>query len=201
MSTEAFSPAVFPRLHGDGLTAEREKARVRGYAEGHAEGFRAGSAAAAVAHEQAEVERVAREKAQADAVEAAVAALLAAARSLADRERDLVAAAQSQVLGRAVELAELIVAGELADAETSALSAVRRVLAVVDAAAVRELRLHPGDIGTLDRLDARPAGFALAPDETLEPGDAVAALEHGLVDARIGSALERARRAVAEGGA
>jgi flagellar assembly protein FliH len=177
MSTEAFSPAVFPRLHGDGLTAEREKARVRGYAEGHAEGFRAGSAAAAVA------------------------ALHAAARSLADRERDLVAAAQSQVLGRAVELAELIVAGELADAETSALSAVRRVLAVVDAAAVRELRLHPGDIGTLDRLDARPAGFALAPDETLEPGDAVAALEHGLVDARIGSALERARRAVAEGGA
>ncbi|WP_194420326.1 FliH/SctL family protein [Microbacterium abyssi] len=198
MSTEAFSPAVYPRLHGDGLTAEREKARVRGYAEGHAEGFRAGNVAAAAAHERAETERIARETDEAQAVSDAVAALHAAARSLADRERHLAAVAQSQVLAHAIELAELIVAGELSDADAAALSAVRRAMAAVDPADIRELRLHADDIRTLERLDAQPAAFVLSADETLERGDAVAMLEHGFVDARIGSALERARLAVTE---
>lgn len=203
MSTDAFSPAAYPRLHGVGLTAEREKAefekaKVRGYAEGHAAGFRAGNAAAAAAHERAEAERAAREADDAQAVADAVAALHAAARSLADRERHLAAVAQSRVLAHAVELAELIVAGELADADDSALSGVRRVMAAVDSADVRELRLHADDIRTLERLDALPSTFSLTADETLDRGDAVAVLDHGLVDARIGSALERARVAVTE---
>lgn len=203
MSTDAFSPAVYPRLHGEGLTAEREKAvfekaKVRGYAEGHAEGFRAGNALAAAAQEQAEADRSVREAREAQAVADAVAAMHAAARSLADRERHLAAVAQSQVLARAVELAELIIAGELTDADTAALSAVRRAMAAVDPADVRELRLHPDDIRTLERLDAVPSAFALSADETLERGDAVAMLERGFVDARIGSALERARLAVTE---
>ncbi|WP_404473029.1 FliH/SctL family protein [Microbacterium aerolatum] len=203
MSTDAFSPAVYPRLHGVGLTAEREnagfeKAKVRGYAEGHAEGFRAGNALAAAAQERAEADRSVREAREAQAVADAVAAMHAAARSLADRERHLAAVAQSQVLARAVELAELIIAGELTDADTAALSAVRRAMAAVDPADVRELRLHPDDIRTLERLDAVPSAFALSADETLERGDAVAMLERGFVDARIGSALERARLAVTE---
>ena len=197
MSTDAFSPAVYPRLHGEGLTAEREKAvfekaKVRGYAEGHAEGFRAGNAVAAAAQEQAEADRSAREARETQAVTDAAAAMHAAARSLADRERHLAAVA------RALELAELIVAGELTDSDASALSAVRRAMAAVDPADVRELRLHADDIRTLERLDAVPSAFALSADETLERGDAVAMLERGFVDARIGSALERARRAVKE---
>lgn len=203
MSTDAFSPAVYPRLHGVGLMAEREKAefekaKVRGYAEGHAEGFRAGNAVAAAAQERAEADRSAREADEAREVADAVAAMHAAARSLADRERHLAAVTQSQVLARAVELAELIVAGELIDADASALSAVRRAMAAVDPADVRELRLHADDIRTLERLDAVSSAFALSADETLERGDAVAMLEYGFVDARVGSALERARRAVTE---
>lgn len=207
MSTDSFSPAAFPRLRGDArpgsrsieaVGAEHERARVRGYADGHAEGFRAGNSAAAAAHEQAEAARIAREAADARAVADAVAALQTAARSLGEREREVIAASQAEVLGRAIELAEVIVARELADADASALSAVRRVLAVADPADVRELRLHPDDIATLQRLDAVPEAFALAADASLERGDAVATLAHGHIDARIGSALKRARRAVAE---
>ncbi|MEJ1921889.1 FliH/SctL family protein [Microbacterium sp. KHB019] len=197
MSTEAFSPAVFPRLHGGGLAAEREQARVRGYADGHAAGFRAGNAAAEAALATAAAERLAQDVEAAQAAADAAAALHAAARSLAERERSLVAATQSQVLSRAVELAELILAGELTDADDSATAAVRRALAAVDSAQVRELRLHPEDIRTLQRLGTQPDGFALTADETLDRGDAFAALDHGFVDARIGSALERARAAAA----
>lgn len=198
MSTDAFSPSVFPRLHAAGLSAEREQARVRGYAEGHAEGFRAASAAVAAAHAQAEDERLARAAVADRTLQQAVDALHAAARALGDRERDLTATAQMQVLEHAVELAELILAGELADAETSATAVVRRTMSVVDPSLVRELRVHPDDRVTLERHDALPAPFTFVADETLSPGDAVILLESGHIDARIGAALERARRALKE---
>lgn len=198
MSIDAFSPAVFPRLHGSGLNAERERARLRGYADGHAEGFRAGSAVAAVAHEQALAERVARDAEDARTLERAVAVLHAAARSLSDRERSLTAPTRTQVLERAVELAEIILAGELADAEASASASIRRAVSAVESEQVRELRLNPDDLRTLERLGALPTGFILTGDETLSRGDAVATLESGHIDARVGAALERARRAVTE---
>lgn len=198
MSTDAFAPSVFPRLHASGLSAEREQARVRGYADGHAEGYRAATAAAEAANAQAEHERVARE-AEADRMhEQALSALHAAARSLNDRERELTAAAQTQTLEHAIELAELILAGELADAETSATATVRRALSVADAPLVRELRVHPDDRRTLERRDALPTSFAVVADETLARGDAVVMLDSGHIDARVGAALERARRALTE---
>ncbi|WP_318387537.1 hypothetical protein, partial [Microbacterium maritypicum] len=58
----------------------------------------------------------AREAVEAGEVARAVAVLHAAARSLNERERELTTAAQDHVLRCAIELAELIVAGELSDA-------------------------------------------------------------------------------------
>jgi flagellar assembly protein FliH len=201
MSTESFSPVLFPRLDGREGGAEHARARMRGYADGHAEGFRAGAEEAAAAHRAAEEERAARDAAAARDVDAAIAALHAAARSLAVRERELTAAAEEQVLRCAVELAEQIVVGELSDSGAAAAAAARRALASAEPAEIREVRLHPDDLGTIQATGAELAGFALIADDDLDRGDAIAILEHGHIDARIARAFERARAALAEAGA
>jgi flagellar assembly protein FliH len=198
MSADAFAPAVFPRLHDAGIEAERERARRRGYAEGHAEGFRAAVDAAAAAAARADAERALRDAEVRRAVAEAVTTLRTAADALAQRVHDVSAATQDRVYAHAVELAAAIVAGELADGEASAASAARRALAVADPAEVREVRLHPDDLATLERLDARPAGVAFTAGSDLERGDAVVVLADGHLDARVGAAVERARRALAE---
>lgn len=201
MSTDAFSPVLFPRLDGRESGEEHARARMRGYADGHAEGFRAGRAEAEAAQRAAEDARTAREAIAAREIESAVTSLQAAARSLGDRERELTAASEDQVLRCAIELAELIIVGELSDAGASAAAAARRAIAGADPAEIREVRLHPDDLRTLRGSAAEPAGIALIGDDSLDRGDAVASLAHGHIDARVASALARARRALAEAGA
>lgn len=200
MSTDAFAPVLFPRLDGRADGAEHARARMRGYAEGHAEGFRTGLAEAESAQRVAAAEQAARDAAAAREVATAVSALQAAALSLGERERELTAAARDEVLRGAIELAELILVAELSDAGSSAAAAARRALAVADPADIREVRLHPDDLRTLQTAESDLTTFALVADDTLERGDAVAILAHGHIDARIGSALERARHALAEAG-
>ncbi|WP_101847208.1 FliH/SctL family protein [Zhihengliuella sp. ISTPL4] len=200
MSTDAFAPTAFPRLGGDDHRAEQERARRRGYAEGHAAGFRAGTADADAARRAAEAEDAKRERARAEEVAAAVAALHAAARSLTAREAELEAAATTQVLSHAIDLAELILAAELSEAGTAAAAAARRALSATTADAVRSLRVHPDDLRVLAAETAdRPAELDLVADGTLARGDAVAVLAHGVIDARVAAAFDRARRALAEG--
>lgn len=201
MSTDAFSPVVFPRLGDQGAGTEHARARLRGYADGHAEGFRAAAAEAAAAHRVAEEERAARDAESARDVASALAALRSAARSLAERESALTAIAHSQILEHAVELAETILIGELQDTARSATAAVRRALAAVDPGDIRGLRLHPDDLRVLEQLDGETPAFPLIADDTLDRGDAVASLDHGHVDARIAGAIDRARAAVAGGAA
>ncbi|WP_337004398.1 MULTISPECIES: FliH/SctL family protein [unclassified Microbacterium] len=201
MSTDAFSPVLFPRLDGREDGAEHARARMRGYAEGHAEGYRAGTAEAEAARRLAESEQAVRDAVVARERASAVAALHAAARSLNDREHQLTAAGHDTVLRHAIELAELIIAGELTDAGAAAAIAARRAFADVEPADIRELRLHPEDLRTLQEFGEEPTAFALVPDDTLDRGDAVATLDHGHIDARIRSALDRARTALDEAGA
>lgn len=201
MSTDAFSPVLFPRLDGRESGEEHARARMRGYADGHAEGFRAGRAEAEAAQRAAEEARTAREAVETRAIESAVAALHTAARSLGDRERELTAAAEDQVLRCAIELAELIIVGELSDPGASAAAAARRAIAGADPAELREVRLHPDDLLRLRESAGDLAGIALVADDTLDRGDAVATLAHGHIDARVSHALDRARRALAEAGA
>jgi flagellar assembly protein FliH len=200
MSTDAFSPVLFPRLDGRADGTEHARARMRGYAEGHAEGFRTGLAEAESAQRVAAAEQAARDAAAAREVENAVSALHAAAHSLTERERELTAAGRVEVLHYAIELAQLIVGAELSDAGASAATAARRALTAADPAEIREVRLHPADLLTLQTADAHLTAFALVADATLQRGDAVATLAHGHIDARIGTALDRARRALAEAG-
>ncbi|GAA3649254.1 FliH/SctL family protein [Microbacterium marinilacus] len=195
-----FAAAVFPRIAGRSPDADRElaSARVRGYAAGHAEGMRAAAAAADLMREEAqrdrEQERVAGER----AIALSVGALEAAALSLAERERQLADAAQRTLERLAVDLAEVVVARELADGEDSARAALRRALAEAPPAEVREVRLSTADLETLRAQDAVPSGIALTADGSLSPGDAVVVVPDGSVDARIRAAFDRARAALGD---
>lgn len=198
MSADTFSPALFPRLAGVDVSAERARARLQGYAEGHAEGFRAGSAKASALQQEAERQQTLREASAAADVEAALAALQAAVYSLGDRESELVAAGQEQVLRLAIDLAQLIIIGDLSDSGASAATAARRALAETQKREVREVRLHPDDWHTLQNSPQSLIGLTLVADDSLNRGDAITVLEHGHIDARIASACERARRVVGE---
>lgn len=198
MSTETFAPVLFPRLDGRENGEQYAIARTRGYADGHAEGFRAGRAEAESEQRAADEARAASQAAEAQRIETAVAALHAAARSLGDRERELTAAGEDRVLRCAIELAELILVAELSEPGAAAAAAVRRAMTGAGTEAIREVRLNPDDLSTLQTSATEPAGIALVADDTLHRGDAVATLAHGHIDARIGSALERARRALTE---
>lgn len=200
MSTDAFAPAAFPRLGGSDHRAEQERARRRGYAEGHAAGFRAGAADADAARRVAEAERAERERVRAEDVAAAITALHAAARSLTAREAELESAATTQVLSHAIDLAELILAAELSAPGSSAAAAARRALTATDAAAVHRLRVHPDDLRFLTaHAGDEISGLTLVADDSLARGDAVAVLPHGVIDARVATAFDRARDALAEG--
>ncbi|QBR73832.1 FliH/SctL family protein [Microbacterium sediminis] len=197
MSTDApsapFTSVVFPRItrHSAELEREFESARVRGYSAGHAAGMRVAAESAAIVREEQEREREQERIRQERRIGQALVAIDAAAASLAERECALAAASQQELERLAIELAEAILARELRDDTRAAL---RRVLAHVDPAEVRELRLNPVDAETL--RDQAPEGVVLTPDATLAQGDAIAVLAEGRIDARIGAALDRARRAL-----
>ncbi|MGX1793285.1 FliH/SctL family protein [Microbacterium sp. NPDC055312] len=198
MSTDAFAPAVFPRLRDADADAERRRARQRGYADGHAEGFRVASAAAASAAAAARAEREQADAEAARALASALAALDAAADALSARADALAQADERRMSALAVELAETIVGEALADREFAALSALRRALSAGDGDRPVEVRLSTADEQLLRQHTAVPPGLPLAVDDTLTAGDAVVVLDDGMVDARIGAALQRARRALDE---
>ncbi|MDT0156370.1 FliH/SctL family protein [Microbacterium sp. ARD32] len=200
MSTDAFAPAVYPRLRGaDAVAAdERRLARQRGYADGHAEGFRVAMAEAAEAAARADAERVDADATARREVASAVSALDAAVAALHARAEELTRLDEQRISARAIELAETILAEALADRDLSASTALRRALAAGGADPVAEVRMSADDVRTLQRSDAAPAHVRVVADESLVAGDAIAVLQHGYVDARIGQALDRARRVLDE---
>jgi flagellar assembly protein FliH len=198
MSADVFSPASFPRFRDADAEALRARERERGFADGHAEGFRAG-----VARAEAEAAQAADARAEADAalrrdVASAVAALQTAADRLTARAREVTAASERDLSARAVELAELILAAELSEPGIAAVAAMRRALAAHDADDVRAIRLSPDDVLALDPQGGLPEDIQVTADASLLPGDAIVVVDDGFVDARIGAALDRARRAVAD---
>lgn len=196
MSTDAFAPAVFPRLRDTDSDAERRRARRLGYAEGHAEGFRAAAAEAATAAARARAEREQRDAQAARALASALAALESAAAALSARVAKLARADEQTISARAVDLAQTIVGEALIDREFAALSALRRALTASDGERTVEVRFSAADERVLRGHGAVPAGVSVAVDDALSSGDAVVVLQDGIVDARIGAALERARRAL-----
>lgn len=198
MSTETFALQSFPAVDDDAAREAEEAAARRGYAAGFAAGARAAEEdAARLRAELREEHRRRLEEHSASAGEA-VAVLRAAARALSERTVPTVEDAQEAVAEMALELAEAILGFALADRETAARAALGRALSRADGARV-QVRLNPQDVRVLETLDALPGDVPVVPDATLSRGDAVADLEHGFVDARLGRAVARARVELAPG--
>jgi flagellar assembly protein FliH len=198
----AFEPARF------GLAVEaddvRAEARATGYAAGWAEGRRAAAEQA-----QAELARLSDEdsrqrqssRARADA------AVLAAVQDWTRRTTPVLDELADLVVEAALDLAQAVVGRELSAsaAPERARLALRRALAPLAPGAPIRLRMNPDDLAALeDRTAGDPAVaheghlVELVSDPSLNTGDAVAEQDGATVDARVATALARAR-AVARG--
>lgn len=187
----ALEPVVFPTLDPAGAS--------EGFALGHSAGYAVGlrRAAEELAARKAELESRQAAEAAADRarVEQSVAALAAAARALEARSAPVLAEADTQLVAAALSLAETVLGCELSDGPNAARRALRRALSAPDASAVVTVRLHPDDAAVV-REEAAAARVAVVVDPSLHYGDAVAVYPDGELDARIGSALARARAAL-----
>ncbi|QNE36263.1 FliH/SctL family protein [Leifsonia shinshuensis] len=196
MSNSAFAPVRYPELGSTGTAVAAgaggaSSARARGFAAGYSEGLRRAEA------EFAEAERVrlqhwqAAEAESAAATRRALAALAAAAEGVRALAVPVVATADDALVEAALALAEAILQREVAEGHVEAADTLRRVIAATPAGELVSVRMHPDDAAAVaQEVGALPEIVA---DPSIAPGDAVAVLRDGWLDARIDAGLERAR--------
>ena len=202
MSNERTQPVVFPALGGAAPHSSLQEAR--GYAEGYAQGWAAGMKGAREtieaqlaqergAFEQRELERAAQVRACLDTLERM-------AQAARDREAPVLKDAEDRLVHGALELAEALVGLSLDDHETALRAALHRALLPEARDEILRLRLHPDEVATLEELRSHPGeeyllphDIEVVPDATLQPGDALAEVREGVIDARVSRALTRVR--------
>lgn len=155
------------------------KARLDGFREGRSEGLERGLVEGRTLGEQ----RVA----------SAVQALGAAVAELRESSETTRAEVEALAIELALELAEAVIGREIESAADPGRDALSRALALrLDREGVRA-RMHPDDLALLSEM---PGDVELIPDPAVSRGGAVVELGVGLVDATIGSALDRVREAL-----
>ncbi|MBG6178846.1 FliH/SctL family protein [Arthrobacter sp. CAN_A1] len=181
------------------LTLQESGSADRSHAQGHAAGYAAGMRAAAeelrrtAAAQQAE-HAAFRQREQAR-IDQAVRGLDAAARAFAAKVATVDSASEHLVHSAALELAEAVVGAQLSAGDPARL-ALSRALQATDPDDVRRIRLSPADWDSLDDETRAATGVAIVPDSALATGDAMVDLTDGYLDARIGSALARAKQSL-----
>jgi flagellar assembly protein FliH len=188
---------TFPAIHGAG----ESDGFTRGHAAGYAAGLRKAEAEVRVLRGELEAEHAAAREEGQRRLASAVVLLESAAAALHARTAPILAEADDELADAAVALAEAILGYELSDAATGAKAALKRALSAPDPEAAVAVRLHPDDLALLQaelpKTERTTAQITWVPDPSLTRGDAVAEYPDGELDARIGSALERARAALA----
>jgi flagellar assembly protein FliH len=194
MSPEpAFARLTFPSLGVIEPSEDLDRARIRGHAAGYAAGLRKAAAEAEALEVAALAAQEQRSTASREAMSSALGALRSATEQACAIRRVVLAEADSALAVAAIDLAEAIVGRELDDSENSAKAAVHRAMSVVAADEVLAVRLHPEDLAVINADGAAPPGLQLVSDDSLDRGDAVLEVSDGVVDARISTALARAR--------
>jgi flagellar assembly protein FliH len=202
---------VFPAVEPAG----RSEAQDRGYTQGHAAGYAAGLRAAAAEQvrvtAQLQAEHNAAMASGREAAHHAVALLTAAAAAFQQRFNLVLQDAEAVLAASALDLAEAVLSYELDDGERTARAALQRALSGGAAGAgegagdrvrggtpeVAAVRLHPADIAVLAASGiTQEIGVELVPDSSLARGDAMAQYPEGWLDARLSTALARARTAL-----
>jgi flagellar assembly protein FliH len=197
-SDVVFAPVPIPVLaETEQLHAVTRAARARGYAAGYAEGLRVATAEQVEWLRQAEAERAMQAEAVAQRTAKALEVLRSAAVELAESTLPLIEEADGTLVSAAFELAEAVVGYALRDRLAAARAAVSRVMDDELASQVGTVRLNPGDLEALAGDDAIGVPATFVADPSVAPGDAIAELPDGWLDARIRTALDRAREALA----
>lgn len=187
-----------------GTSGQRKTSDKTSQAFGYAKGFSSGWAAGQKrASREAEAERAivaedARlaEEARTEAYVDAMDEIQAMADAIESRDALVVDDMKSALMEAAVSLAEALLGAELSDKETGAKAALRRAMSMNDPKEIVKVNMNPQDVETLNGLGVE-CPVKLVPDPELDPGDAVAYMPEGLLDARLSSAVERAREALA----
>ncbi len=193
---------VYPVVPTDEQWQVHADAEQRGYLRGHALGHAAGLQQA---REKAALERAVHD-AEHEALlaglrgrsAAQLAALAAAGAALAARTQPVLAESEATLIDCALTLAEAIVGRELGDGEASAQAILARVRDRGQEPATPLVRLNPQDLAAIGPEALEACGLNALADENMPAGDAVAEFPDGFLDARISTALDRARRALAE---
>ena len=175
-----------------------DPARAAGFSAGWAAGARAAADAATAQRKRLQAEHDAREAQRDEATSAALAALSAAIDKWNQQTLPILDESRRTLYSAALDLASAILQREIEPGSSSARTLLDRALALPIEATPSVLRLHPDDLLHVNLLiesgqAAVPAGLRLVGDPRLSHGDAIAEHEDGALDARIGTALARAR--------
>lgn len=198
MSTDlGFSLAAYPPLTtGAGRRRLEEIAQARGHSAGYTAGLRAARTEIDNRLRDLEAAHAASVLAGQARVDDAVRLLQVASRALDARTLPPVTDATEVLAASAFALAEAVIGHELTDHVGSARAAVARATGGVDGSFAQTVRMHPDDVAVLDHQALATSGVAIVADAGMDRGDAVADLPDGYLDARIGTALDRARSAL-----
>jgi flagellar assembly protein FliH len=170
----------------------RASAQSAGFAAGRSEGLR---------QAEVEIETRARERGVRQArehLQTALPALQAAAAALAEERDRWLAEWESAAVRLSVAIAEKILRHELTHSPQLASGMLREALKLAAGQRRITLRMHPRDIQQLGGCPeqvlqslASCGDAVLAPDDTISPGGCEIETEHGVIDARLETQLER----------
>ncbi|HEX9089661.1 MAG TPA: FliH/SctL family protein [Arthrobacter sp.] len=195
-STEVrYAPVAYPSLKAPGQDRSDSVAYATGHLAGFTDGVRKATAAADVRRQEMEAEHAAVLRHGQARTDRSVDLLAGAVQAVQNAVLPVVADAQDALIAAALDLAEAIIGVELGDGELSARAALVRALADVPAGGTVTVRMNPTDYSILGEIPSVPGAVIIA-DPDLGRGDAVADFEHGHLNARIGTAMDRARQAL-----
>ena len=194
-----FRPSPLGGVLATRSDSDSDAARAAGWAAGWAAGSRAAAEAGALQRHTIDEAQRTVELVRSARTDAALTLLGRAAEAIARQLVPVLAQATATLDDGAVTLAQAVLGRELADSDDGARLALARALSLPPDVEVQTVRVHPLDLQVLIGAGVMadlPAGVELVADRNLSPGDAVAEFPDGFLDARIGTAVERARRAL-----
>jgi flagellar assembly protein FliH len=191
-----FATLSFPTLRTDRQDEMDARSRAVGHSAGYAAGLRAANDELAAHIARLDAEHAAEIRHGQARLDRAIELLAASAAALDARALPVLAEVQDVLAENALDLAEAIIGVELSTDSTSATAAVNRALAGVERGVVATVRLNPIDLALLDDDTIAATGVTFRADPALDRGDAIAELPVGFLDARISTAVARARAAV-----
>lgn len=176
-----------------GRLAERTRtaARAQGYAVGWAEGRREALEAAAHAEVANAEERRRAEQRRDEQHRLALESLARAADELQRAVDEACVRVADQASAFAFEVVSALLDRELA--LDPVFDVVRRVLAVLPAGSLAQVRLHPAVAASPGLAPLAEHGVGIVADPDLFPGDALVETDTSVIDLRVSAALERLR--------